>query len=123
MQLRVYCQISDVESSFAEVCNRHRRAQRNWAGRHQIDDAPQAHVLVRGTRIPVDPVNAKIFLCGSACLDREHVCFAGVDKICYIEIVSSIGAGDSCRVRDFMTIEPDFASIVDSSKVQPGSTI
>ena len=80
------------------------RANCHGAGFDEVNCAPKTHVFIRRAGVPVDPVNAEIFLGGCGGLDGEDVRLAGRDGVGDVEVVGAVGAGDlewsrrsSCR--------------------------
>ena len=112
-----------LQRTVAEVRHRHRRPHSHRPSGDQIDRTPQSHILVRRAGIPVDPVDAQVFLCRRGCLDRQHVGLTRFEHVRHVEIVGAISARDGARIRYLFPIEPDLAAIVDSAEVEPEAAI
>ena len=123
VQLGIHRQICRAERSIFKVRNRQRRPHSHCARRHQVDCAPQAHVLVRGARIPIHPVNAQVLLSRRKCFYSEYIRFARLQKIGHIEVVGAVCAGNCFRVGDPMAVQPYIGSIVEAAEVQPEASV
>src|SRR6185369_6364400 len=71
-----------------------RRAQRDRAARAQPHVAPEAHVLVDGRVIPVDPRHGEIARVGREDLDGEDVRPIVPEARRHVELVVTVGADD-----------------------------
>ena len=76
VQLSVYGQVRNAQRAILEMRGRQWRTHCDSARPNQIDRAPQSHILVWRTGIPVYPVDAQFILSGSKSLHRQYVLFA-----------------------------------------------
>ncbi len=112
-----------MQSALGEMSDRERRAQGDGPACDEIDSAPEAHVFVGRAWAPIDPVDAEIFLSRRGGFDGEDIGLTGLEQIGYVEVVSAIGAGDCGGVGDLVSIEPDFAAIVDAAEMEPNARV
>ena len=119
VQLGVDSQLGGAQRAISEVRHRQRRAQCHRACTYQIDSAPQAHILVRRTGIPIHPVDAKIFFRRRKRLHGQHILLACLQEFRHIEVICPISAGDLGLISDLVPVQPNVAAVIDSAEVQP----
>ncbi len=123
MQFCIDREIRCVERYIREVCHDHWRAHRHGAGFNDVHRSPEPHIFIRGTRIPIDPVDAEILFCWCGGFDGEDIRFARSDNVGDIEIIGAICARHRRRVGDPVAVDPDLAPIVDTAEVQPEAVV
>ena len=96
-----------------------RRADFNRAALAEPDAAPEAHVLVGRRGIPIDPVDAQVFLGLRDGFNGQHVRPVAHQQRRDVEFVGAIRAGNFARVCDALAVEPDVGAIVDAIEIQP----
>src|SRR4029077_3307307 len=100
-----------------------RRAESDFAGVGQENFAPDAHVLVGRSGIPVDPGEAEVVFFGSEDFDGESV-FAGlVEQGIDAKFIGAISTGNVGAVGYLFAVEPDVGAIVDAEKMEPGGLV
>src|SRR6185503_2750447 len=87
------------------------------------DRAPEAHVFVWRAGVPVYPVDAEVFFGGRGSFDGDDVGLAGGDGVGNVEIVSAVRTGDLRGVGYSFAIDPEFATVIYSAKVQPDAIV
>src|SRR5208283_857605 len=85
----------------------------DWTTSAQRHVAPQTHVLVWRSGVPVYPVDGQVVRGCSKDFGCEHIGFAGFDKAGDVEFVNSVGAGE------LMPVEPEVGSIVNAVEMEP----
>src|ERR1700730_7288483 len=88
--------------------------------RAEINITPDAHIFVRRSGVPIDPVDAELLLSGSEHLDCNGI-RPKLDQRTHIKFVDAIGAVNILRIGRLLPVYPDVGPIVDALEVQPVS--
>ena len=119
MKFGFHREIGLSERGVCEMRAHQRRADFDRAALAQPDAAPEAHVLIGRRGIPVDPVDAEVFLGLRDGIDRERVGPVVREQRRDVEFVCAIRAGSFARVCDALAVKPDIRAVVDSAEIQP----
>jgi hypothetical protein len=100
-----------------------RRAESDLAGVGQENFAPDAHVLVGRSGIPVDPGEAEVVFFRSEDFDGESVFARLVEQSIDAKFIGAISTGNVGAVGYLFAVEPDVGAIVDAEKMEPGGPV
>ena len=80
---------------------------------------PEAHVLVGGGGVPVDPGDPEVAGTGGEDLDGQRVARPRMGEPCHGELVAAERARDLVGSGDPLAVEPDVGAVVDPVEAQP----
>ena len=112
-----------LQAFVGQMGDDHGRTEHDGAGAEEVHITPQAHVLVGGSGIPVDPVDTEVVLGGGEDLHGKNVRGAWLERICYIEVIGAVSARDLRGIRDLEAVEPNLRAIVDAAEVEPVAAV
>ena len=118
-QLGLDGEVSLIERRSGEVRGDCRKANFHGTGRAEGDFAPESHVLVGRRGIPINPIDAQVFLGLRDGFDGEHVRPVAHQQRTDVELVRAISARDVMFSRDSLAVEPDIGAVVDAGEIQP----
>src|SRR3989442_15937550 len=85
----------------------------------EVDVTPQSHVLVRGRRVPIHPVDAELLFGGSEHLNSQNIDLSRKGERTHVELVDPIRACNIPSGGEFAPVQPDVGTVVDTLEMQP----